>query len=205
MSKLTFEYEPLDGNGDGDEWSCHVRCGRCAHIKADGQRCRNRTCFGFPMCWVHNKTVHGVRVMQSTIPNSGKGLFATRPIASGAWICPYGGEEVDDACIDLRYAGNATAPYADQLNNGTNLDAACERGIGSMAQGKFGANGKSLAKNRHNAEGVSRRIGGRRTIWLRATRAIATGAEIFHYYGDEYRLEATHTTRRFRSQDSRPC
>ena len=194
MARLTFTYQPPDA---AQSWSCHVRCGRCDHTKAaGGRRCRNRTCFGFPKCWVHSKAAYGVQVKPSTIPNSGKGLFATRAIARNAWICPYTGEITDDACMDQRY-GDDVAPYADGLDDVV-IDSACERGIGSMAQGLFRADGKPRPRGKHNAEGAVRHLNGVRKAWLRALRPIAQGAEIFHFYGMDYELVDNHTTRRVR-------
>ena len=197
-ARLTFDFDPED-------WACNLRCGRCDHQKRGGGQCRNRVCIGFSKCWIHSQQAYGVRVKPSTIPNSGRGLFAARAFAANEWICPYGGEAVSGACIDTRY-GDLTAPYADTLSQNRYLDAACVRGIGSMAQGLFRANStRPRALSAHNAMGAVRKRNGVREVWLKATKAIQPNAEIFHYYGDEYRLEDTHRTKRRSAVDTRPC
>lgn len=180
---------------------CHLECGRCIHIKGDGQRCRNRVCFGMPICWVHTKAVYGIRLRESTIVGAGKGLFATIPFAAGAYICPYVGERITEACLNERYPGNMTAPYA-VTDNGRHTDSACLRGIGAMSNGLFKVDGSCRAERFHNSEIVSRRGRG---LWLRATKNIPAGAEILTYYGDEYKLEADHSTKRSSRAENKPC
>ena len=77
MSRLAF---------NTDTFRCRLDCDQCTHIKDNGQQCRNRVCFGIPVCWVHSIQVHGVTIRPSTIPGAGKGLFAV-------------GEFEEDKCI----------------------------------------------------------------------------------------------------------
>lgn len=184
-SRLTFFNEK-----DGYEFSCHLQCSRCAFIKANGERCKLRTCIGNPLCWIHNLGQYGVKVKDSTIQDGGKGLFAAKNFADGDWICPHGGENIGADCMNRRYGEQNTAPYAID----DEIDAACERGIGSMTNGKFTRNGRSRPIQEHNAE-LSIRRGGE--YWLQATQDIAPGEEIFVYYGNAYELyDAEHDTRR---------
>ena len=184
-----------------NEWSCNLLCSRCTHTKPDGTRCKNRVCIGAPVCWVHTRTKYGVCVKTSTIPGAGKGLFASRQFERNEWICPAGGELIDHACLDERYPGDMTAPYAIDCNTGY-LDSACKRGIGMMANAKINATtGKCTALSNHNARSFRRHDG----VWLRATKRIRNGDEIFHHYGGAYRMDFEHTTSPRRRQDSRPC
>ena len=182
---------------------CHLTCGRCTFLRAGGVRCKNRVCFGTPICWTHTRQLYGVRLGMSTLPGAGKGLFNMRTRKKGDWLCPYGGEEITSACVDQRYPLDATAPYAVDGDDGNFRDAACARGIGAMANGRFRANGYSLPLNRHNAV-IEDRDGGA-GAWIRATRRIRANAEIFVYYGDAYVLENNHETRRRSGNDTRPC
>ena len=50
-------------------------CEQCTAIKANGTRCKNRTCKQYPYCWIHLKSIDKLQVKQSNIPNAGKGLF----------------------------------------------------------------------------------------------------------------------------------
>lgn len=200
MSKLTF---------DSDTFKCHLRCDQCIFIKANGQRCRNRVCIGYPVCWVHTKQEYGVRVKDSTVEGAGKGLFAHVAKRRFEWICPYNGEMITQNCLDARYPGDVTAPYATQLDvpfamgGGDYEDGACVRGVGSMANGLFDVDNTSLPLAAHNAT-IDQRPG-YPGLWLRAWRNIPQGGEIFVWYGDDYRLNDDHTTKRRVGQDTRPC
>lgn len=197
MTRLTFSNETFN---------CHLTCGRCTHIKCNGQRCKNRVCFGFPICWIHSLQVYGVRLRESTIPDTGKGLFATRDFPRYTWICPYNGEDVTEACLEQRYPGNVTAPYAVDFKNDPHryVDSACLRSMASMANGLFRPDGTSQPLTAHNAE-IVERPGSDTRHWLRARRNIFEGDEIFVYYGTVYTLDNDHETKRRRADDNRPC
>lgn len=190
MSKLTFI---------APTFNCKLRCGQCQSRKIDGVRCRNRVCHGFPDCWMHNKKGHNVKTRLS--PHHGKGLFATANIARNQWICPYNGEQITKRCLNLRYPGDVTAPYAVTHGGGT-YDGACSRGIGCYANTKTGANGNIASAQSHNAKLGNRRGRG---IWLYATRNIPAGQEIFCWYGNGYRFDLQHQTKRSKVLDNRPC
>lgn len=185
MSRLAFASD--------HGWRCRLHCARCTHAKANGAACRNRVCMGTPVCWVHTRQLYG----------AGKGLFTTRATAAGQWICPYGGERISGACLDARYPGDVTAPYAVTTPGGLTYDAACRRGIGSMANSLMNARtGKCRALSLHNARTAVRESMGRQ-LWLKSTKAVPAGAE--NFYGDSYRLADDHATGRRRAPDSRPC
>lgn len=190
MSRLTFST---------DDFDCHLQCGRCNHLKNDGTRCKNRVCFGFPICWIHTIQVYGVRLRDSTLPDVGKGLFAARDIPSNSWICPYRGERIGRGCLNQRY-GNDTAPYA-VTHRRAFIDSACSRGIAAMANGLFRVDGNSMSVRRHNAIIRVRGNG----VWLKSRREIRDGDEIFVWYGDNFILQDSHETKRKRGLDSRPC
>lgn len=181
-------------------FQCEIACQQCEFVKENGIRCRNRTCFGVPYCWQHNRRVFGVQVRPS---DHGKGLFTTRFFASGSWIAPYKGELISTECLNLRYPGDVTAPYTVRRGARSFIDSACYRGIASMANAKFGRNRFSRSRNYHNSEIALR---GNGELWLRAIRDIEEGHEIFVYYGTEYRLDHNHATLRSRNYlDNRPC
>ena len=48
---------------------------------------------------------------------------------------PYGGETFSAADIKQHYPGDTLAPYAEEISVNRFADAACVRGIGSMANG----------------------------------------------------------------------
>lgn len=185
-----------------NDWACRLECDQCDHIRPNGVRCRNRACLGTPTCWTHTISKYGVRAKASTIPGAGKGLFATRAFKAGDWICPYIGEPITQECLDNRYPGDMTAPYAEQIPGGF-VDSACVRGIGSISNALFTNNGRCRSASQHNS--VMRYRPSLRQVWLKATRGVQSGAEIFNWYGNTYRLEDGHVTKTGRGQDTRPC
>lgn len=200
MSRIAFTFDDPGGG-----FRCRLACGQCVQIKANGQQCQNRVCLGFPICWIHTKQVYGVKTGPSTIPNAEKGLFATRFHPSGSFIVPYVGEIINQQCLDLRYPGNATAPYTSRDANGLNyVDSACMRGTGSRANGIFNPRtGRSRPRNQHNADIQWNPADNE--LWLRAFRDIRSGDEIMVYYGNSYILQDNHTTSRTKAPDTRPC
>ncbi len=192
------------------DWSCPLVCQQCEHTTANGVQCKNRVCFGFPLCWMHNSLRYGVKSKDSTIPNAGKGLFATRKLPKNSWICPYVGESTTMTCINQRYPGDTTASYTEQMPGPQQIavDAACSRGIGSLANALFNADGSVSSLRRHNCISRYRPVGdGTPGLWLKTTKTIKIGDEIFHWYGDGgYMLQDNHSTRRrAKVPDSRPC
>lgn len=61
-------------------------------------------------------------------------------------------EQNTPACLDQRYPGDMTAPYAEMdTEDGIVTDCACYRGIGSQANAKFRQNGLVRAARFHSA------------------------------------------------------
>lgn len=191
-SRLLFE----DGT-----FRCHLYCDQCSHVKLNGQRCKNRVCFGTPVCWVHSIQLYGIKIKNSTVPGFEKGLFATRPIPSGVWICPLIGEQLTDQCTKLRYP--SYGPYLIRFQENVIIDSACTRGIGSMANSKFTSNGKSQPRMQHNA--VVKKRHDTNSMWLESTQDIAKGEEIFLFRRDHHELRRPYITKRAKRIDTRPC
>ena len=188
----------------GATFSCNLYCDRCDHIKSDGIRCKNRVCYGSPTCWIHTRQRYGVKLRPSNIAGAGKGLYSTRIFPEDSWICPYVGEPISAACLDIRYPGDTTAPYAVE-NDGPYVDSACTRGIGAMANGLFKRDGTSRTPNQHNAEIADNADCPAHTKWLKATKNIPADREIYVYYGDAYQLQNNHTTKRTTRAEKRHC
>lgn len=129
------------------DWSCPLKCGQCT--RANGTRCKNRVCFGSPVCWLHNSIKYDVEIKDSTIPGAGNGLFATRRLPKDSWMCPYSGEPTTMNCIHQRYPGAMTTAYTEQIPGPANLafDCSCSRGVGYLANARFNADGKVSALN----------------------------------------------------------
>jgi hypothetical protein len=180
-------------------YSCRIQCQRCeAHSDKTGRRCKNRTCFLLPYCWIHAKKYYGIESKPSTIPDSGRGMFATRPFAPGDYICPLGGAFVSKQDLDERY-DKYTAPYAIRINGQRFEDGACYRIVGNLSNtGVNPATGR-INKRYNNARFVYRYSSRHRhPVWLQAFASIAAGDEILTYYGSSYRIDSDHTRRRTR-------
>jgi hypothetical protein len=131
-----------------------------------------------------------LRIKPSTVQNAGKGLFAVNPSdKTGDAIvfrkdqdiiryfgAPSTGQETYD-----RY-GDALAPYtvAINVNQGLYEDAACQRGVGSLAN--------HATQRNSNARFKIKRATSTRpaVIMVTATKNIRNGHEIFINYGREY-------------------
>lgn len=204
MSRISFRVS----TGPNTSWSCPMACDRCTYIKPNGHQCGNKVCFGSPFCWIHNIRAYGVRAKPSTIAGAGKGLFATRTFQANEWICPMICEHISEDCLEQRYPGDMTAPYAEaDEEDDTIIDCACSRGIASQANALFRADGMVRHIRFHNAIAVHRNeVGYHVGVWVRARRIIPAGNEIFLWYGVDYRLENNHTTkRRKKMPSSAPC
>lgn len=158
----------------------------CIAKTKKGTQCRHIVNIGQPFCYQHITSSMNLKIKPSTLPNGGKGLFAWSPQTPFVFdkddiICEYDGEFISRSTLDNRY-GEYTAPYAIAIRTGNNPryeDAALHRGIGSLANhntpqyvnAKFVI--KKLQRKNHS-------------IYLKATRRILHGEEIFVDYGLDY-------------------
>lgn len=192
-----FEYK----SDSGQTFSCDLVCERCTAELVNGRQCARTVCIGLPLCWQHLLSCRGygrgLKIKDS--PIAGKGLFAWSKIGGndvvfkgGDTIMVYEGERLTRAQLDQRYGKDDLAPYAVGLNR-EDIDAACRRGAGSIANGAF-------TKQGANAKFDSRMEGGVRVVRLRATKNIKHGQEVLVLYGDKYwdGPNGTHSTKRRR-------
>ena len=187
----TFNF--YESNQDQDpRFSCKLQSQRCVSAKASGKgRCGNKTVMGVPVCWIHLLKDHKLRIAKSRIAEAGKGLFATKSrsinpnpqrtaenlvFRRDEKIIEYVGDRIDGDEMANRY-GNQTAPYSLETKKDHIVDAACKRGAAAFA------NHKPFAQA--NAR-FSRSPDGK--IWIRATKHIYDGDEIYLYYGSSYKF-----------------
>ena len=185
-----FEFEPTG-------FKCSLESERCQGTTKSGTRCARTTLIGLGFCWNHLMRDKKLRIKESTIPHSGKGLFAMDKsrgendivFKKRQTICEYNGETIDIYELNARY-GFFTAPYSVELKNNTSYeDGACRRGVGTVPNTMHGK-----ATRRNNAKLVKSRKG---TPKIVATRNIRNNKEIFVSYGRTYKLNnGNHATRR---------
>ena len=161
-------------------FSCNLTCQRCGANTRGDVRCKKQTCKYQPYCFIHQKSVLGLVVKLSNIPNAGLGLFTTRDIPRNAIVCPYGGELTNRQSLHQRYGVEPGdfAPYGlDGTSTGRwSKDSACVRGVGSYANHALEAraNVRFAPNNRTQ------------TINLISKKAIPSGSEILVNYGRDY-------------------
>ena len=174
-------------------FECELKSKRCEAHNVNLKRCGKRTVIGLPYCWIHLLKLYNLRIKESNIPKLGMGLFAMNKKADnnaiifkkGDTIIEYKGELIDEKELNKRYGDN-TAPYGIQVKKDVYIDAACERGAGSLANHskRNNAEFRILRKGRVN-------IG----VKLVAVKNIKNNKEIFVDYGDEYEFdEGEHST-----------
>lgn len=155
-----------------------VEC-ECVATNEDGTECGRFTTKG-DMCPQHARSVWGVEVRLSTIPNAGDGLFATRDFRRGDIVCSYPGRIMAKGAFDA----NPSA-YGVKLHDASVLDARrTSDGFGryaNAAQRAGQVNGQLISERK-----VMGRKGSGKKILLQATKPIAAGTEVLLRYGNEY-------------------
>ena len=185
-----------------DAFNCTLQCMRCRYganarvppYDAQVTQCKRNSCRSLPYCWQHLQAVYHVKLARTTLKENGEqlkqiGLFACDPkqrrdaiiFRRGAEIVPYVGEFLSEKELDARYAEEATAPYALQVEKRF-VDAACARGVGSAAN----------HSRKPNAEYQER--GARQFPIIVALRPIRNYEEIFVDYGDQYEMNSSSST-----------
>ena len=157
-------------------FACFLERKQCRYKCKNGLPCSRMVSIGLPHCYHHTIAKYGIVVKDS--PNRGKGLFATKTIRANKWICPYEGAYIDPHVMEERYPGNTVGEYAVE----NVWDAACKRGIGSLA------NTSSGPHEPNNAVIAYRNVGASQKLWLKSTQDIAIGREILANYGQQYEL-----------------
>lgn len=125
-----------------------------------------------------------VEVKTSTIPNSGKGLFALQDFEKGDEIVEFTGKEISAAEIE-KLTGEK-AEYLVAKSDGTTIDVYNSKSPAKYANDHDGylkkTKGSGFTK-KNNSE-IQELDNGE--IWLCATKAIKEGDEIFCSYGTRY-------------------
>ena len=171
-----------------------LECRRCTGLKADGERCGRTTCKFLPMCFQHLRKEMGLAVKTSTIPNAGLGLFTTRPFAKDSYIAPVDGQRLTKQQLDDRYRDPldlVTAPYGILIKNNEIADGALQRWVGHFSNTRLGANGQSI----HTGTNARLSIRTGNKPWLKATKEIPANSEVFTYYGSNFRVNNTYSSR----------
>jgi hypothetical protein len=187
-SSTYFHYRDPDQN---ISWDAALTSNRCAFVKPDGSRCKNRVVIGAPLCYIHRLKDEHLVIKTSTNPDHGKGLYADDPtkpkgaiIFKKGPIVPYLGKHISKTELDRLYGKDdkKSAPYAFQYGR-TIADAALDRSAASMANKR--------ARSRANAT-----LTDQGNLSVKKGSVIRNGQEIFTSYGSSYRFANNNSTNR---------
>jgi hypothetical protein len=171
----------VDNNSGKIKRMTTVVCKRCIFIKANGQRCKRRTCVRKDFCWQHLRAEKGLDVRPSTLPGAGLGLFAYKTFRPKEKVADYSGK-----LVSARKAKRSQ--YAIAWKQGKWVDASSSQDpVGRYANTCRGADKKAKRCKGNNVK--IKRDFRRRTIVLRAgKKKIKRGEEIFNTYGSGFRI-----------------
>ena len=170
---MSFQYTSAN---EANKVRCNLDVQQCKDINQNTEkRCNRRTAKILPYCSQHAKKQLGLEVKQSSIPNSGFGLFASKLFKKGAAIGPYLGKVFNKYQQDTMYgtARNDVSPYGVEMSKDKIVDSACSRGIGGFA-------------NHFPKKSNARLVANGNNVSLKTTKAIKPKSEIFLSYGSSY-------------------
>ena len=157
-------------------------CVQCSAPTRRGTRCKLRTCMYSEFCHAHTKQLFDLALKPSHIPGAGKGLFTLKSIARNANIAKYTGDVKTLAEYDASPSGYAVAINRNRVVDAASTQSALGRYVNDCRRANrraghcAGPNARFVVNNRHDPP----------IIWLRATKNIPAGSEIFVPYGAAY-------------------
>jgi len=146
---------------------------RCTADNKKGTQCKARTAMG-QYCWTHLRTITGLRIKKSTIPNGGMGLFAARNLRSYSRI-DYTGDRI-------ALNGDIGGSYFLELTKKLGIDAART----NAGEGRWINDPRGTAQRANCQFMVYTPKGKPRIGCVRTTRPIEMGEELLIQYGASY-------------------
>ena len=149
-------------------------CPRCTAQTKGGERCKRTTCRYAPFCAAHK----AFRVDESTIPDAGRGIFATKQLRRGDTIGDYTIATVDQSEDEfLASYPNARATHTAKIKDRyfTAL------GEGTRTQNGIGMANRAPRGRKNNAKIIA---SGR----VVASQGIPPESEIFLAYGPGFKI-----------------
>ena len=157
-------------------FSGHLHYYSCPFSTPTGLRCPRGSFVHAPYCRFHLRSVLGLDVAPSTIPDAGHGLFTLIPRSKGAHLIDYLGEVLSGE-VEKRYPRDSLGVYSLALSSSLFIDSALHRGIGAIA------NAPPPRKRANACYVINVRTQSAR---IETSRAIEAGGEIFISYGPNY-------------------
>jgi hypothetical protein len=185
-----FLFNEDEDDDEENQFSCILEKLQCTGTNKNGSRCKRKCIVPYEYCYQHLASIKKLRVKKSTIANAGLGLFALDKQAGpdsivfrkDDIISDYNGRILNFKELNRLY-GFRTAPYAAKVNENYFIDAACKRGVGSIANRNPGNNNAKILVDHRNKK-----------VRIRALKPIKNNQEIFMSYGNSYIMADNHRT-----------
>ena len=158
-------------------------CTQCEANTKSGARCKRKTCIYAAYCYQHTRSILGLYISQSSIPNSGLGLYTAKAIKKGKKVADYTGVIVGTKAWNEGGEGD----YGVQLNKREVLDARSTQ----TALGRYANDCRDRNRRKKECPGRNARFvvnTRRKTVYIKATKNIPAHSEIFVSYGRQYWL-----------------
>jgi hypothetical protein len=130
---------------------------------------------------------HGVELAESTIPDAGNGVFATRPFLNGEWITEYSGKLIskqEAAELEKEWKSSHIYNARGSIYDALQIELKEGVGLGGFANAVGGPS--NVPKSRRNCILAVREGQPNRKGYLRATKDIKVGDELITDYGNGY-------------------
>jgi len=165
---------------------------RCTANTKNGDHCKQRTARG-QYCWNHLRSISGLAIKKSEVPNAGKGLFAARHLPAGTRI-NYTGDRVPLA------SDRDGGAYFLETSKGRAIDAART----NAGEGRWINDPRGSAKDANCEFVLHTPRNAHRQACVRTLRPIEMGEEILVKYGAAYwRFHAPKAKRRAKNAAAR--
>ena len=156
-------------------------CSKCAAKTKRGSPCKLKTCKWSPYCHLHSP----VDLRQSTIPNAGTGVYASRDIKKDTKVADYtvGTKPMAKAQLNAAYPGDTTATHVWGKNQNLFYDALPT--VSNSIAGMFNTC-RAVNKRRGECKGNNTKV--THTGAIKTTKNVRKDEELFYGYGRDYRF-----------------
>lgn len=182
---MPYKFKFNDLEDPENNFSCLLHCSQCLHMNNKNIRCKNTTCRGVPLCWIHLLKEKKLRIKKSSIKNAGLGLWVVDTSKKNTQnvfkkdevIIAYIGENLTPEILSKRY-NEKTAIYGlCELN--VCVDSACVRGAASYINHSSSSKKINVYFDFDDSTGQ---------FIIVAKKNIKNNTELFISYGKQYRI-----------------
>ena len=159
-------------------------CVPCSALTRQGKGapCKNNACATSEFCASHTRSLFDLVLKPSKIKEAGTGLYTTKDIPKNHNIAKYTGQIKTQEEFDA-----SPSNYGIAIPHKRVMDAkSTQSGLARYANDCRTSNKKDGECKGNNTRFVLNTRAGKTTIWLRATKNITAGSELFVSYGSKY-------------------